>query len=64
MQHIVAQRTEMNKEQWTLSEEKQIIADVNQDGKIDQRDVLKIKRYLAASRSEEIARSHPDWLEL
>ena len=64
MQYIVVQRTGENKENWTLSEEKQTIADVNQDGKIDQRDVLKIKRYLAASRSEEIARSHPDWLEL
>ena len=64
MQHIVAQRTEMNKEQWTLSEEKQIIADVNQDGKIDQRDVLKIKRFLAATRSEEIASNHPDWLDM
>ena len=49
---------------WKLDEEKVLIGDVNKNGKIDVGDILKLRRYIAASTSKEIAEKHSDWLNI
>ena len=49
---------------WNLSKEKIEIGDVNNNGKIDSGDWVKLLRYKAALDSKEIAEKHSDWLNL
>ena len=58
------QSTGKNKDKWNLTDEEKKAADINKDGKINTMDVLKMKRYIAASRDTNIAQKHPDWLEI
>jgi hypothetical protein len=59
-----SETTKTNHPNWKLDEEKVLIGDVNKNGKIDIGDILKLRRYIAASTSKEIAEKHSGWLNL
>ena len=46
---------------WRLNDRKKLIADATQDGKIDLRDILKLKRYLAAISDPNLGNKNPNW---
>ena len=58
------QSTGKNKDKWNLTDKEKMAADINKDGKINTIDILKMKRYLAASKDAGIAQEHPDWLDI
>ena len=43
-------------------ESKNMLGDLNKNGRIDIGDILILQRYIAASNSKKVAESHPDWL--
>ena len=43
-------------------ESKDIIGDLNKNGRIDIGDILILQRYIAASNNKKVAEAHPDWL--
>ena len=47
-----------------MSNEDQVIGDINKNGNIDVGDILKIQRYISANNNEQVAVNHPDWLDI
>ena len=51
-----------NSNKWKLANDEKTRADVNGDGKINIRDIIKIRKYIAAKSSNDIAKKHPKWM--
>ena len=63
LRHISA-TTNKNHEEWLLTGDKLKLADVTENNTIDTSDVLALLRYIAANQSNEVAKKHPEWLEI
>ena len=63
LRHIYSLKSDKN-ENWRLSGDAVVNADINEDKKIDMSDVLYMKRYLLAQKDTGIAEKHTEWTKL
>ena len=63
LRHISA-TTNKNHEEWLLTGDKLKLADITDNNTIDTSDILALLRYIAANNSTEIAKKHPEWLNI
>ena len=63
LRHIYSSKSDKNNN-WRLTGDAVVNADINEDKKIDISDVLYIKRYLLAQKDKNIAEKHVEWTNL
>ncbi len=63
LRHIYSLKSDENNN-WRLTGDTLVNADINEDKKIDMSDVLYIKRYLLAQKDTNIAEKHTEWTKL
>lgn len=62
--HMAVESGQSTNEEWRLTDDQIVRADVYMDGGITDYDVLKLRRYIAAQSNDDTARKYPGWLKL